>query len=57
MIEAKNLFTSYGKKEVLKDASLTFDKGLFTAIAGPHGCGKTTLLKTIMGITKIPARA
>ena len=53
MIEAKNLFTSYGKKEVLKDVSLTFDKGLFTAIAGPNGCGKTTLLKTIMGITKI----
>ena len=52
MLEVKNLCTSYGKKEVLKDVSLTFEKGKITSITGPNGCGKTTLLKSIIGIAK-----
>ena len=38
--------------EVLKDISLTIQKGQFVAIYGPSGAGKTTLLNMISGIDK-----
>ena len=50
MIEVKNLSSSYGKKEVLKGIFASFEKGKITSVAGPNGCGKTTLLNSIMGI-------
>lgn len=50
MLEIKNLSVSYGKKEVLKNLSLSFEKGKITSLIGPNGCGKTTLLNYISGI-------
>ncbi len=38
---------AYGKKEILKDISMEFEKGKITTIIGPNGCGKSSLLKTI----------
>ncbi len=49
-IEVKNLSFSYGKANVLKGITLTFEKGKFYSIIGPNGSGKTTLLKNISGI-------
>jgi iron complex transport system ATP-binding protein len=34
---------------VLNDVSLGFAEGRFTALVGPNGCGKSTLIKAIMG--------
>ena len=45
IIEAKNLFISYGQNEILKDISFKIEKGDFIGIAGPNGGGKTTLIK------------
>lgn len=38
---------SYGKKRVLEDVSMEFEKGKITTIIGPNGCGKSSLLKTV----------
>lgn len=51
MIRIENLHKSYGKLEVLKGLSLTFERpGSITAILGPNGSGKTTLIKSILGM-------
>lgn len=38
---------AYGKKQILDDVSMEFEKGKITTIIGPNGCGKSSLLKTI----------
>ena len=49
MIDIKNLTAGYGKKEILKHLSLSFEGGKLTSIIGPNGSGKTTLLKALLG--------
>lgn len=44
-----NLEVCYGSHVVLKGISGAFQKGSLTAIVGPNGGGKSTLLKTLMG--------
>jgi len=50
MIEIKNLTKKFGKLSVLNDVSLSCKKGECIALIGPNGCGKTTLIKTILGM-------
>ena len=56
MLELKNISFSVddekGKKEILKDVSLTIDDKKFIAITGPNGGGKSTLAKIMIGIEK-----
>lgn len=42
-----NVTFSYGDQEILSNASFTFPKNEFTAVFGPSGTGKTTILKLI----------
>jgi Cu-processing system ATP-binding protein len=50
MIEIKNIYKKFGKLEVLNNVNLTFNKGECIALIGPNGCGKTTLIKSILGM-------
>ncbi|WP_445722551.1 ABC transporter ATP-binding protein [Flavobacterium sp.] len=50
MIEIKNIDKKFGKLEVLKNINLSFKKGECIALIGPNGCGKTTLIKSILGM-------
>lgn len=46
----KNIYKSFGKKEVLKNINLTVDKGQIYGLIGPSGSGKTTIVKIIVGM-------
>lgn len=50
MLKVSHLSFSYGRKKALDDVSFEIKKGEFFAVAGPNGCGKTTLAKCIMGM-------
>lgn len=50
MIAVKSVTQHYGVRPVLKDVSLTIQSGRLTAIVGPNGMGKTTLLGVIAGV-------
>ena len=57
MLELKNVCFSVqgddGKsKEIIRDVSLTLEKGKLAVITGPNGGGKSTLARLIMGIEK-----
>lgn len=52
MIEIINLHKKFGKLEVLKGVNLILKKGEITAIIGRSGCGKTVLVKHIVGLLK-----
>lgn len=45
ILEISNLSKSFGELEVLKDISLTVEKGQVVSIIGPSGSGKSTLLR------------
>ena len=52
MLKIINLSVSYGELEVLRDVSISIDKGEIVSLLGSNGAGKTTLMNTIMGMLK-----
>ncbi len=50
MIQVDNIHVYYGDVEALSDVSFSVEKGGFTAVMGRNGVGKTTLMKTLVGI-------
>src|SRR4029453_15454886 len=50
MLEVKGLNVAYGESQVLWDVSLEVPAGGVICLMGRNGVGKTTLLKTIMGL-------
>jgi phospholipid/cholesterol/gamma-HCH transport system ATP-binding protein len=52
IIQVLGLVTYYGDLKVLDGVSLEIPKGLITVIAGSSGCGKTTLLRHMIGLLR-----
>lgn len=52
LIQIENLTFSRGNRKIFDNLSMTIPKGAVTAIMGPSGTGKTTLLKLIAGQLK-----
>jgi urea transport system ATP-binding protein len=52
MLQISNLNVYYGESHILRDVDLSVPKGQMVCLIGRNGVGKTTLLKTIMGILK-----
>ncbi len=53
MLEMKNVTKRYGKKVVLDDVSIQFQKGAITCLLGLNGVGKSTTMKAIMKLVPI----
>ncbi len=50
MIEIKDLFKNFGSKKVLQGVNLSIEKGETLVIIGRSGCGKSVLIKHIVGL-------
>ena len=50
MLEVNNLKKSYKKRDIIKDVSITVDKGEVVGLLGPNGTGKTTCFYMIVGL-------
>lgn len=50
MIKVDSLVYRYGSNRVVDELSVSIPSGTFTAIAGPNGCGKTTLIHHFNGL-------
>lgn len=52
MISISSLTKSYGRQKVLDALNLEIGEGRVTGLAGPNACGKTTLIKSILGLVR-----
>jgi len=50
MITLQSISKSFGEHQVLSDITLEFPSGTVTAVIGPNGSGKTTMMKSILGL-------
>lgn len=55
IIKINHLVKSFGKNEVLKDFNLTLHRGENMVVLGRSGCGKSVLIKCIVGLLKYDA--
>ena len=51
MLEVRNLHTYYGDAHILRGVSLAVPPGSVVALLGRNGMGKTTLIRSVMGLT------
>ena len=53
LLEASGIVAGYGQTEILHGVSITVDQGEVVTIIGPNGCGKSTLMKAIVGLVQV----
>ena len=51
-LQARNLAKTYGKRQVVKDVSLTVKSGEVVGLLGPNGAGKTTSFYMLVGLVR-----
>jgi Cu-processing system ATP-binding protein len=50
LITIQHLYKSFGRFKALDDISVQFDRGQAVSLLGPNGSGKTTIIKSILGL-------
>ena len=53
LLDASELVAGYGQTEILHGVSITVDQGEVVTIIGPNGCGKSTLMKALVGLVRV----
>ena len=53
ILSARHVSVSYDGTEALSDASLDIAAGDYLGIVGPNGCGKSTLIKALLGLVPV----
>ncbi len=54
MLELRNVSSYYGESVILRNMSMKIEEGKVVCLLGRNGVGKTTFLKSIMGLVKTP---
>ena len=52
LLQVESLSSGYGEVQILWDVSLELEAGKLTALVGSNGMGKTTLLRSVVGLLK-----
>ena len=52
LVEVRNLSVSFGSQNVLRDINLSIPPGQTLVLLGESGCGKTVLMKSIIGLVR-----
>ncbi len=53
LLTASDVVAGYGEAEILHGVSITVAEGEIVTIIGPNGCGKSTLMKAIVGLVDV----
>ena len=53
LLQINSLNTFYGESHILRDVDLNVKEGEMVCLIGRNGVGKTTLLKSLIGLLKI----
>lgn len=53
MLNLDSITAGYNDENIINEASLQVDEGEMVTIIGPNGCGKSTLMKSIFGLTRM----
>lgn len=53
LLEARKLNSYYGKSHILQDVSVDVDRGEVVALLGRNGSGRSTTLKSMMGVVTV----
>lgn len=52
ILEIENVASGYGEVQILWGAKMVLEEGKLTSLVGANGAGKTTMLRTVMGLIK-----
>ena len=55
MLKVEHIYVCYGESKVISDLSFEVPKGKIVSLIGRNGVGKSTTLKSIMGLVKTPS--
>lgn len=53
VVEARSLSRRFGRAEVLKGVDLEIPRGMVVGLLGTNGCGKSTLIKCLLGLLRV----